>query len=368
MNIVLTTITSLMFILLAVKQFLSNRRVIHPDPEKTDIIPYIGGSAFLNLVFRSMSAGPSASGLVFSVLLGVVSIFLVSVSFLQFKGVVRKYVWTAISVQLMSGVWNLLCMAGIADDIGDVIYQTLCVVLCLTMCAVYIYGIYCRLIDVRSVMRSGSVWANVTMAVDSVYAVIIMGMTVIYLLATVWTGTGNPYVGYVFAVVYASLYIALSVRMLDASVFVFMTDHERKIIESMKISHIDNVQDNDGVALLYKNLYEKILEYFAETKAYLNPNLTINDVVAVVLSNKLYISKAVNRFTGRNFCQFVNYYRVIHAIELFRDNTDLKVHELASRSGFNSAVSFGMAFKLYMGEKPGDWCRRERYRMDKLKK
>ena len=59
---------------------------------------------------------------------------------------------------------------------------------------------------------------------------------------------------------------------------------------------------------------------------------------------------------------------LLEKARLYDMNTDLKVHELASRSGFNSAVSFGMAFKLYMGEKPGDWCRRERYRMDKLKK
>ena len=119
---------------------------------------------------------------------------------------------------------------------------------------------------------------------------------------------------------------------------------------------------------MYKNLYERVLEYFVEEKPYLNPNLTINDIVEVVFSNKLYISKAISQYTGRNFCQFVNYYRVIHAVELYRNNTNLKVLELASRSGFNSVVSFGMAFRLYMGEKPGDWCRKEKYRLDKLKK
>ena len=61
-------------------------------------------------------------------------------------------------------------------------------------------------------------------------------------------------------------------------------------------------------------------------------------------------------------------YRVIHAVELFRSDTSLKVLELASKSGFNSGVSFGMAFRLYMGEKPGDWCRREKFRLEKLKK
>ena len=136
----------------------------------------------------------------------------------------------------------------------------------------------------------------------------------------------------------------------------------------MRMSHIDSSADSSGTALLYKNLYDRVLEYFVESKPYLNPNLTINDVVSVVFSNKLYISRAISKFTGRNFCQFVNYYRIVHAIEQYRNNTDLKVIELAVQSGFNSAVSFGMAFKLYMGEKPGDWCRREKIRLDKLKK
>ena len=136
----------------------------------------------------------------------------------------------------------------------------------------------------------------------------------------------------------------------------------------MKISHVDAARDISGTAVLYKNLYDRVLEYFAESKPYLDPNLTINEVAAVVFSNRLYISKAISQFTGRNFCQFVNYYRVVHAIELYRGNSNLKVLELANLSGFNSAVSFGMAFKLYMGEKPGDWCRREKSRLDKLKK
>ena len=136
----------------------------------------------------------------------------------------------------------------------------------------------------------------------------------------------------------------------------------------MKISHVDTRAESPGSAVLYKNIYDRIQEYFTEDKPYLNNNLTINDVVEVVFSNKLYISRAISQFTGRNFCQFVNYYRVVHAIELFRNNTSLKVTELATLSGFNTSVSFGMAFRLYMGEKPGDWCRKERYRQEKLKK
>ena len=101
---------------------------------------------------------------------------------------------------------------------------------------------------------------------------------------------------------------------------------------------------------------------------YLNSSLTINDVVKVVFTNKLYISRAISQFTGRNFCQFVNYYRVTYSVRTFRDNPALKVAELALMSGFNSVVSFSMAFRLYMGESPSDWCRKERSRLIRRKK
>ena len=97
----------------------------------------------------------------------------------------------------------------------------------------------------------------------------------------------------------------------------------------------------------------------------LKSDLIIDDLVKVVFSNKLYISRAISQITGRNFCQFVNYYRIMYSVETFRANPELKVTELASLSGFNSLVSFSMAFRLYMNENPSDWIRKERTRKTK---
>ena len=104
-------------------------------------------------------------------------------------------------------------------------------------------------------------------------------------------------------------------------------------------------------------------EYFEKDKPFLNGNLSINDIVAVVCTNKLYISRAISQHTGRNFCQFVNYHRVMYSVDCFRRNPDLKVTELWSMCGFNTIVSYNMAFKLFMGENPSDWCRKERIRI-----
>ena len=163
--------------------------------------------------------------------------------------------------------------------------------------------------------------------------------------------------------------VAIGLKILYDSAFVVMHDHERLIVESMKISRVDSgvggeMRGEDQ----YEELYERILFYFEASKPYLDGDLTINDVVKVVYSNKVYISKAICHYTGRNFRQFVNYYRVMHSMDLFRNNLEFKVTELAAKSGFNNLVSYTMAFRLFMNETPSEWCRKERAKILKPKK
>ena len=144
-----------------------------------------------------------------------------------------------------------------------------------------------------------------------------------------------------------------------------MRERETRILESLKISQVEMANGVKPDA--YRDLYDRILEYFETERPFLNNNLTMNDIVKVVFSNKTYISRVISLYTGRNFCQFVNYYRVAYAMERFRDNPSLRVAEMAMKSGFNSVVSFNMAFRLFMNENPSDWCRRERQRIVRRK-
>ncbi len=367
MEICLTSLTSLLLLLLAMRQYMNNRRTVQPDEEKARYIVYMDFVLIFDVLCNLFGETSSFAGLPFVILLSLTSVFLLSTSVFEFKEV-RLYIQVVIIVQVLLGLWHILSSLILLPPLpDDFCMPASCISVCLLV-FYFIYGLYVRMKNIKAVMKSGYVWKNVTLTVDTVYLSLILLMTMLYALIIPYSGAAEPVSASVFTFMYMSLYVALGVRMLNASAFVFMTEHERKIVESMKISHVENKAENPGSAVLYKNIYDRIQEYFAESKPYLNNSLTINDVVEVVFSNKLYISRAISQFTGRNFCQFVNYYRVVHAIELFRNNTSLKVTELATLSGFNSSVSFGMAFRLYMGEKPGDWCRKERYRQDKLKK
>jgi AraC-like DNA-binding protein len=197
----------------------------------------------------------------------------------------------------------------------------------------------------------------VSFTVDSVYMLLIL----LELLILMVLLDAAPLLHGAVGLLLGGAMAGYGLRIAGDSLFVLMRRHERTIIESMKISPVEvSISGPDDI---YKDIYERVLEYFEKDKPFLNGNLTINDIVAVVFTNKLYISRAISQHTGRNFCQFVNYHRVMYSVDCFRRNPDLKVTELWSMCGFNTIVSYNMAFKLFMGENPSDWCRKERIRI-----
>ena len=113
-------------------------------------------------------------------------------------------------------------------------------------------------------------------------------------------------------------------------------------------------------AAIDQYLYDRCCRYMMEHRPFLVPFFTIQDLATAVYTNKAYLSKTINRFSGKNFRSYVNYYRVMYAMELFRNNMGLRIAELADLSGFRSETSFLRSFKQVMGEQPSVWCTRIR--------
>lgn len=111
-----------------------------------------------------------------------------------------------------------------------------------------------------------------------------------------------------------------------------------------------------------RTVYEKIVRLFEEEKPYLNPRLSEEDVSRHIGTNKGYVARAVKVYTGRNFCQFTNRYRVGYAEELSKSDPSLRVNELGFKSGFNSSTSFSVAFKMVKGVPPGEWLKQQKLR------
>ena len=289
------------------------------------------------------------------------------------SSVLEEHVAVKLSGYLSYPVWlmslyYILQITGICPSLSADHILLLFGVVSIAICCVFLLAIVLRMREIRQIMRYGNVWSSVCLTIDVVY----MMISVIYVIALLLSVRVSISCTYVVSFVISFLFIcelaALGLRVSLDSLFVIWRRHESRIVESMKISHADVTRDSSKIDDIYKDIYTRLVALFETDKPYLNSELTIQDIVKVTFTNKLYISRAISQFTGRNFCQFVNYYRVLHSIQLFRDNPDLKVIELATRSGFNSNVSYSMAFRLYMSELPSDWCRREKLKIKRAKK
>ena len=276
----------------------------------------------------------------------------------------RKMTVTVMSsAGVMLAVFYILCAAGVLRLPSQGTLVRAGIVMTVMYLSVFLFMMWYRIRDIHSLMQSASVWSWLTFSVDVFYMCFIV-MSV--MISSVFMSSFPLMV--LMSVMMTGLLLAYMHRVNMDSAFAVLQRHERTIVESMKISSVDASAPGPGEEHMYKELFERVQSYFEEEKPFLNGNLTINDVVAEVFSNKVYISRAISHFTGRNFCQYVNYHRVMHAMECYRANPSLKVSELWPMCGFNTIVSFNMAFRLFMNENPSDWCRKERMKLSRNRK
>lgn len=272
---------------------------------------------------------------------------------------IRRISYSVIAVILALSIYYVLVASGVFIMMPAHWIKMAVIAASAVLVILQCVSIWWRIRDVQAVMKAGTVWQNLSLSVDCSYTMLVSFYLMTYLLLDgMFSCTG--WCDYMISVMLAVMTFAFGIRVLNDSLFVLCSRHERTIIESMKISHVEVSNDTMDKDDPYREIYDRITAYFDKSMPYLNSGLTIADIGRGVFSNKLYISKAISQYTGRNFCQFVNYHRVAYSVNLFRKNPDLNVTELANASGFNNVASFSTAFKLFMNENPSDWCRRER--------
>lgn len=108
----------------------------------------------------------------------------------------------------------------------------------------------------------------------------------------------------------------------------------------------------------HQTICDRLMEYFERDKPYLKPNVKIGDVADYLKTNKSYLSRIINSYFKKNFSQFVNWYRVRDAMDVFMQNPYIDISEMASKSGFQSMTTFNTAFTRYTGMTPGEWCKK----------
>lgn len=106
-----------------------------------------------------------------------------------------------------------------------------------------------------------------------------------------------------------------------------------------------------------KNIYNIIVLLFEKEKYYLNHRISLDKLIRRVGFSKKNIQNAIMDFSGKNFNDFVNEYRVDYSVKLINQNFLIKknVKSLAEESGFNSHQTYYRAFRKKFGITPSEF-------------
>lgn len=123
------------------------------------------------------------------------------------------------------------------------------------------------------------------------------------------------------------------------------------------VQHIVSEEKDNGQLVAEKEYNEELLKlrkYMLDSKPFLNPALTIQDVADEVHIPVRDLSVLINHKLGQHFYDFVNAYRIEAAMDKLKDVSKSKVTilEILYEVGFNSKSSFNTAFKKHTGLTP----------------
>lgn len=126
-----------------------------------------------------------------------------------------------------------------------------------------------------------------------------------------------------------------------------MTDKERMETDTkeQKISQTDN----------YEQLFGEQVKRWLSEKRFLAPQLTIDDLATEMGTNKLYMSRYINRKHGDNFSTWITKLRLEEAKSYMRENPNVKQEEVAFHSGFSSSSYFSRVFSRFESMTPAAW-------------
>jgi AraC-like DNA-binding protein len=119
----------------------------------------------------------------------------------------------------------------------------------------------------------------------------------------------------------------------------------------------ENIFVQEQKEVIKDELAEKIIEIMEQSKPYLNPKLTLNELAAQLHVSPHVMSKTLNDSFQKNFFDFINTYRT----EAFKEKLDDPKFQnytflaVAYEAGFNSKTAFNRSFKRVTGQSPSEY-------------
>lgn len=114
------------------------------------------------------------------------------------------------------------------------------------------------------------------------------------------------------------------------------------------------VGDDTNVNKIQNNL-PQLIERWVNSKAYVEPEITIINVASALNTNRTYLSAYINNNVQMNFNTWINLLRTEEAKKLLKDTTNPSIADISIRLGYADHSSFSRQFKKHTGFSPIEW-------------
>lgn len=106
---------------------------------------------------------------------------------------------------------------------------------------------------------------------------------------------------------------------------------------------------NDGNKVDLKKLFFKIKQYIEQEKKYLDSDYNLKKLSIEIGSNVSYVSKSINTYSGYNFNDYINKYRVEYFKQLVENNYEdiYMIKRNYIKCGFKQQSTFNRVFKQF---------------------
>lgn len=156
-----------------------------------------------------------------------------------------------------------------------------------------------------------------------------------------------------FSLLVICTYLLINPQVLTGLPFV-------RYIENQSIN-VNN--ETNKVAFIYEDYSTEIYDletYFTNTKAYLQPQLSISQVAVETKIPNRDLSYIINNYYQKRFNDYLNEMRLTHFLSQIDANTldNLTIEAIAFDSGFSSKTSFYRAFNRFYGCTPSEYLER----------
>lgn len=138
-----------------------------------------------------------------------------------------------------------------------------------------------------------------------------------------------------------------------------------ELFAELKLSEVNSEDDtgklkyqNSGLTeALLLSLKDQLVKVVESEELYLDAELSLIQLADKLNSDRYSISQVINQAFGKNFYEFINDYRIEEAKKILEEEAgQVKIVDVAFKSGFSNRVSFNKAFKKRTGMTPTEYA------------